>query len=311
MSTDTGTSTSPLQTAIADYQTELNKEIKTATSEKLATDKRWSSSKDQLQNKTCSYLKYVAAKELYQSIDQCVAISAHKESELIKSSIETFSAEAKTLSEQLAGLSKSLKAAKTEIYKVKEEACNLVECCLDKDLHEKPEVHSILTYGEITDLDDQLAEIKKQAERSYTIADISFSAIIDVSGIQGFVNIDSLKAYGDDLVATLEALKQDVDENCKALNTSIETSLKERSDILLEVAINKFENYDANCIELGLCETWNQSCDDCGDKKEKPEAGKRRLEEICSKFKDDLEIEDPVPGKKLAKGNKDNAAPIF
>ena len=311
MSIDTGNNISTLGTAITSYQTNLDKDIKSATSARKASEKRLGSSQNQLQNKTCSYLKYKATKELYLNIDQTIAISAKQEAELIKSSVDTITGEAKNLMGQLAALSKTLKSAKTEVYKIKEEACNLVDCCLDKELHEVPELHQALTSGDIPDLMDQLAEIKKQAERSYTIADITFSAIIDVSGIQGFVSLDSLKTYSDDLFASLESFKKDIDDNCKKLNTSIETVIKERGDLLVGLSTNKFDNFDNCCIELALCDTWNQSCDDCGDKQEKPEAGKAKLEEICSKFKEDLEIEEPEPGKKRAKPNLDKNGPTF
>ncbi|MEO1259485.1 MAG: hypothetical protein AAFZ15_11840 [Bacteroidota bacterium] len=291
---------SPLDTALKNYQEELGKRIKTATSDKNAKDRGYQSALDQLQNKTCSYLKLRAIKELYRNLDQCISITAHKESELVKTNVADMIKGSEALKEQLAKLSKTLKKVKTEVYGVKEIACNLVDCCLDKDRQFNKSVYNELC--SIGGFEDTLKEIKEKATKSYEMADLTFCAAVNVSGIQGFASIDSLKGYSERLVTTQEELKKNVEENCSELKAGIETSIKERTELVVKVAVSKYLSYDAKCEESALCSTWNTSSNPCPGT---PEDGKKRLNEICEKFKDDLVAAPPAntPPLKNVKGS--------
>jgi len=302
MSTTLGTTISPLDKALVNYQKELEKRIKAATSDKNAKTQSYSSSLDQLQNKTCSYLKLIAAKGLYINLDQCISISAHKESELINDNVEAMIKESGTLKEQLATLSKTLKSVKMEVYTAKELACNLVDCCLEKEKHENPGIYNDLCL--IPDFQKQIDDIKDDSEKCYSMAELTFDAAINVSGIQGFACVDSLKKYSENLVLTLEGLNKNVADNCKSLTSSIETIIEERSEMVSEVSVSKYACNEAKCEESALCDTWNKSCDPCDQTDDKPSKGKVKLEAICLKLQC-VTPDGSTPGKsKIPVGNK-------
>lgn len=310
MSAETGTPIAPLEKALTDYRNELEKRINKAGSDKQAAGATNSSVLEQLQNKTCSYLKYKATKELYQNISQCMSITAHNEAALIKQAVEAIGTESKTLQGQLATLSKTLKGVKTEVYKVKEAACNLAECCLEKEKHEHPDLYAVLC--SIEDLPEQLDSIKRKGEVAYEIADLTFCATINVSGFQGFASTDSLKGYSGNLFTEIEKFKKNIEDNCTSLSASMETSLTDRTSLLGAAASSKFTKQDASCIEIADCNTWNKSCDECAENKDQPKKGKMRLEEICNKFKGGIEESPGMENKpKMAKPKKGTDGPAF
>ncbi len=286
MSTTTGTYISTLDKALEVYLKDLDKDIKVASSNKNAAGKEYTSAQNQLGNKTCTYIKLKATKELYQNLDQCITLKAHKESELIKANIEAMIEDSKTLQEHLAKLSKTLKNVKMEVYTAKEQACSLVDCCVEKEKHDNNEIYNKLLT--IPEFETKLNDIKQKAESAYCMADLTFCAAINVSGIQGFASIDSLVNYSEGLLTTVGELKANVEENCKDLSGSIETTIEERSELVAKAAVSKYMNMDARCEETALCNTWNKAGDKCDKNKDHPKKGKIRLNEICAKFKSEI-----------------------
>ncbi len=212
------------------------------------------------------------------------------------------------LKSQLGSLSKTLKTLRIEAISIKEQACNLVDCCLEKDLHENADVYSQLCT--IPDFEIKLENIKQKGEVAYSMADFTFCAAVNISGIQSFANVDSLKSYSENLVTAVIDLKKNVEENCDDLNSSIETSIEERTELVNEMVISNFANSDACCEEKALCSTWNTSCDKCNKSKDHPEKGKIRLNEICEKFKEDVQGEMPE-GPKINKSKTSGSKPEF
>lgn len=289
MAAETVTFESPLDAALEAYRKELEKNINKATSDKNAAKKDYGSAIDQLQNKTCSLLKYQVAQGLYQNIDQCIAIGANQEANLIKLSVEDLIKESGNLKKAFGQISSTLKCVRTEVYKVKEMACNLVECCLEKERHENEDLHKLLTGSNgVVDLDDQLDMIKSKAETAYEFADYTFDAAVKNSGIQGFANIESLLGNGKDLVAAMETFLKNVEDNWTSLSSAVTSCFAERSEMVAQISIVKCKTYDACCEEQAYCDTWNRTCDECAESSNHPEKGDQRLREICEKFKPDL-----------------------
>jgi len=302
MTTTIGNSSS-LDTALSEYQTLLNTKIKSARSNSEAEKQNLASIRDQLQNKTCTFLKIEAAKKLYTNINQCIAIAANKNSELIKTSVDDIITKSETLKEQFGEMSKTLKTLKSEVYTVKEQSCNLIDCCLDKDRHDSQEIYNTLC--EIPDFEIKLGDIKQKGEIAYNMSDYSFCAVVNVSGIQGFACIESLTDYSEKLVESVSELKKDVEENCKNLASSIGEAIAERSELVEDVVVSKYSSDNAKCDETALCNTWNKSCDKCDESGDHPQAGKTSLNEICGKFKEDIPTDPDDPGKNKIK-KKDN-----
>ena len=286
MSIQTGTTESPLEIALANYRAGLQQQLDVAASDKCAAIELHHSTLEQLQNKTCSYLKLKETKELYQNISQCISLSALKESDLLKASIEEISNGAKNLQGELNKLAKTLKKVKTEISILKKGAIDLESCCItNEDSGKFKEELKI-------NLKEDISGIKTKACEDADFANDTFFAVIKVAGFQGFTSMDGLKNYAQSACTEIVAFNKDIDSNCKMFTTNIESIITSRSELLSKAAINKLAAYDGHCVELALCDTWNTTCEVCS---KTPKEANEGLEKLCEKL--DTNVDDDLIDK--------------
>lgn len=236
---------------------------------------------------TCFVLKANETVSFYRNIDFYFAIEASVTTETVQKNVDEFVKKSDALEKAIADAAKAIKAIKDKANEVKSMACELDSQM--KDDCNKAQL-KILRDGftnncksnfDDYDLPEQtfdgvIAYLIEKSNKAKELADKAFGSVVDISGIQTFSNVDSLKELSKTLAEKGKEFKGDIDKNVKDNTAELAKAQEELAKIIKELSVTVLEGHKASTEFEGTAFTLDFVCspDSCDD---------GRIQEICCK----------------------------
>lgn len=227
-------------------------------------------------SKVCILLKSEEASRFYRNLDLYAAIDATCTIEAVQKNVDDQIKKSDELSKALAEASKMIKVIKDKAAELKAKACDL-DTQLNDDCNKEQlrilncNFYKRCGYQEGFTEDDAF---KKMAtgliEKAITVnsqASKTFNASAEISGIQTFSNVKSLKDMSKSLVDTIKAFKSDVDTNSKDRAGEVIKAQEDLAKVVKDLATKSLEQNKATTSYEGIAFTLDFVCkkDRCKD----------------------------------------------
>lgn len=266
----------PTQEAKKKYKYELCKEKVACSSEKTSRQQDFTKVKEDEQYRICELIKAEETQKIYQNIDYTVGVGALKEAELVKNTLKEVEEQNKTLVKNLQDAVKQIKDTKNKMATALEVVCKLDRCI------EEEERCNIDIYNELNELEgfwDELDAVKNATNSAYQKANAAFDAVVDISGIQTFANLEGLKEYNDDMATAIGNFKGDLQVNLESSAGLMKTVSENFTLVLQELSLARYEESKT----ISTCEGKDKTYDFLGSTCDPPVEAIQRIREACAK----------------------------
>jgi hypothetical protein len=222
-------------------------------------------------SKVCILLKSEEASRFYRNLDLYAAIDATCTVEAVQKNVDDQIKKSDDLSKALAEASKCIKIIKDKAAELKAKACDF-DTQLNDDCNKEQlrilncNFFERCSYKEGFTKDDAFEkmaiEVIEKAKAVSIQAAKTFHASAEISGIQTFSNVKSLKDMSKSLVDTIKAFKTDVDTNVKDRAGEVTKAQEDLAKAVKDLATKTLERNKATTIYEGVAFTLEFVCDD-------------------------------------------------
>jgi len=251
----------------------------------------------------------------YQGIHNCVSTTLAAHADGIKGNVATYLEKNTALEDKLTTALESLKAVKSQMWKVREAACKLDAA--REDSCNSEQIRALSDLGPNADglsgnarFDADVTAIRDEVFNLYNSSDDLFEKGPKFAGVQAFMNIPSLESMAEKLKEDADALAGNVSGNAGELDQLIadcQTELGEEITALTGELFNKHNTeLDSEFLDQLDVELENLASTDCAAMDH--EADVELLESICLEvmgtFTQEIDCSNGEPGM-----NKFNSRP--
>ncbi len=256
---------------LLDYKKSLNSEKKDKQGTAEAACKTKDGQLKARNSKVCILLKSEEASRFYRNLDLYAAIDATCTIEGIQKNVDEQIKKSDDLSKALAEASKLIKGIKDKAAELKAKACDL-DTQLNDDCNKEQlrilncNFYERCGYKEGLNKDNAFfltaGDLIKNAKAISTQASKTFNASAEISGIQTFSNVKSLKDMAKSLVDTIKAFKTDVDTNVKDRAGDVGKAQEDLAKTIKDLATKTLEEHKVTASYEGVAFTLDFVCND-------------------------------------------------
>lgn len=258
------------------------------------------SKKETRDTQVCCVLKAEETSKVYRNMDYYVAIDASCKTEQIEKNIDDLIKKSGSLGAAINEAVQCINGIKAKTAELKAKACDLDtqmrDSCnsqqlniLDKHFSGKCEVVKPNDSGSedcFLDFKDIVKDLASKTEEIWSKSDTAFTNAVNISGIQTFSNVKSLKELSKTVAACVKDFKKNVDENVKGSTDELAKAHDELAKAAKEVATKTMEEHKHTSLYEGTAFALEFVCEPGCDDPKIPEAP--TIPDLCDKVRQTL-----------------------